>query len=614
MSAPRPRRRQSGFALLFVLVVVVLGVTYAVLNQLNAAPSFTPQRRDHNARVLNQAKQALIGYVAMKAGQSGEDDPGRLPCPEAAGDYGDPAREGIAGPNCLTAVGRLPWRTLGLDRLTDAHGEPLWYVVSPGWHKPDSTTNTVINSNTIGQLTVDGLANDAVALIIAPGAPLISSAPGCAGVTQARSLSSINVVNYLDCDNATPSDASFTTNGPAGSFNDQVLRITARDVIPAIEAAIAARIEREIVPAMRSVYATGWGSAVTPSDPFYPYAAPFADPASGASFKGSASSCALLSPHACQGLLPAVYINDPAGTGVCATATGSACDPNFVRWTGGSIQVREVTFNGIGTLSLGSSMLSGALGWNVVTTSCSVVTIDGGTPRAHTALSCDARVPGIPGVATSNIRYRIQGTALNVGMAFRTFDTTGYTMASGPSATMDDGSGTADITFDVRMNLPADAGIVVSPPLSLCGFSVFSSLPSAYSDLLCRRVTVTIPITIFGDAPIVNARHATLGWFARNEWYRVLYYATARGVTPARGAATPNCIQSDNECLQLDAQVDKRALLLLAGRSLQGTIGHTRTALDDFLESQQNRDTGRRFETRRFSSDYNDRAMVVQVD
>lgn len=74
--------------------------------------------------------------------------------------------EGVAAASCsLPAVGRLPWRTLSLDKLTDAAGEPLWYVVSPGWAKPNNTAHTVINSNTPRQLTVDGVASDSVALI-----------------------------------------------------------------------------------------------------------------------------------------------------------------------------------------------------------------------------------------------------------------------------------------------------------------------------------------------------------------------------------------------------------------------------------------------------------------
>src|SRR3970282_502627 len=97
----------------------------------------TAPDRDHNARVLQQAKTALIGHVGLRAGDATtpEDNPGRLPCPEAPGSahnfgggvYTESDDGGAAGNCTLPAVGRLPWRTLGLDKLTDSAGEPLWY-------------------------------------------------------------------------------------------------------------------------------------------------------------------------------------------------------------------------------------------------------------------------------------------------------------------------------------------------------------------------------------------------------------------------------------------------------------------------------------------------------
>jgi hypothetical protein len=609
-------KKQAGFGLMVMLIVIVLAGTYVIVSKLSAANTHTAARKEHNARVLQQAKQALIGYVVMKAGQTGENDPGTFPCPEAPAYYSNPAQEGEAAGSCATpAVGRLPWRTLGIDKLTDAWGEPLWYVVSPGWHKPSPGGWAVVNSNSRGQLTVDGLANSAVALIIAPGAPLASTAAGCAGITQSRNAASANVVNYLDCDNSTPADSSFTTTGPAGSFNDQVLRITARQVIPSLETAIAPRIQREIVPALRTVYATNaWGNQVNADHPWYPYAAPFTDPAMGSSYKGASNICAAgISPYACQGLLPAVFVGEPAGAGVCAVASGSACDPNFVRWTSGNIEVTEVTVDGV-VYTLGT-IVSGVLSWSLQNNNCTVATVNGGTPREHTELRCMARVPGLSGYASNNVRYRVRGTAINVGMAFRQFDTTGFTIQTAPTATVNS-AGTASMTFEGRINVPAGSGNLIGSilgGLSQCGLNVLGVLTGLLTDLQCREIAVTVPISFFGDAPLVNAKHPDIGWFARNEWYRVMYYATARDVTPARpSGAEPKCNAGDDECLDLDAtNPQKNALLLLAGRSLNGTVGHTRT-LTDLLDLAENRDTGRRFETRPLGATYNDRIWVVQ--
>ena len=242
----RTRRLQRGAALLVLLAVLVLGASWFMVSRTSAlsAGIFTASNRNHNALVLSQAKQALIGYVAMNAAQSGEKNPGRFPCPEGAALVGTSA-EGISAPyvgppnapTCAT-VGRLPWRTLGLDKLVDSSAEPLWYVVSPAWQLVTSATTLTINSNTIGQLNVDAQPNAAVALIIAPGAAMnVLASAGCTARNQARSAPSptIDARDYIECFNTGTS--TFTTTGPTTSFNDQVVRITVADVMPAIEAA-----------------------------------------------------------------------------------------------------------------------------------------------------------------------------------------------------------------------------------------------------------------------------------------------------------------------------------------------------------------------------------------
>jgi len=128
------RRRQRGVALLVMVTIIALGASWLFVTALsNASASRNALGREDNGRVLAEAKHALAGWMIRQAIEAGENNPGRLPCPEAAGYIGT-ANEGIAAGNCsLPAIGRLPWRTLGLPKLRDASGEPLWYVVSPGW-------------------------------------------------------------------------------------------------------------------------------------------------------------------------------------------------------------------------------------------------------------------------------------------------------------------------------------------------------------------------------------------------------------------------------------------------------------------------------------------------
>ena len=326
---PINAKRERGVALLALLAVIMLGASWFLVKQLNAeSGSRSAVNQSRNAEVLNRAKLALIGYVAMQAANSGEDKPGALPCPEAGGYFDNPSQEGQAASSCtLPKVGRFPWRTIGTEKLVDNAGEPLWYVVSPGWAYTSGSTN--INSNTLGQLTVDGTANAAAALIIAPGPAF--SVPACGAVpakVQQRPI--VNPLdgnpfpdlrNYLECENATAPtpDVTFVTSGPSGSFNDQVMRVTVADVMPGIEAAVAKRIERDIVPSLKTAYANAqWGSGISATNPLFPYPAPFGDPGTS-NFHGAAVTVG----GAPQGLLPFFQTQNcnPATDPRCTTAT-----------------------------------------------------------------------------------------------------------------------------------------------------------------------------------------------------------------------------------------------------------------------------------------------------
>src|SRR5882762_8318438 len=109
--------RQRGVALMALLAVAMLAVSWIIVSRLNAASSAsTAARRMSNAEALNQAKQALIGYVAKEVLDLSENIPGRLPCPESPSDAGT-GNEGRAGSTCdppsLVNMndGRLPWVT-----------------------------------------------------------------------------------------------------------------------------------------------------------------------------------------------------------------------------------------------------------------------------------------------------------------------------------------------------------------------------------------------------------------------------------------------------------------------------------------------------------------------
>jgi hypothetical protein len=207
----------------------------------------------------------------------------------------------------------------------------------------NSTSTLLINSNTLGDITVDG--QQTVALIVAPGAVMnVQASAGCAARNQTRSAPSpaMDARDYIECfDSAT---LQFVTTASSASFNDQVVRITVADIMPAIEAAIANRIEREIVPLLKDAYlAPNWGLSGT--DRIYPFAAPFADP-STSSFTGATATT--------RGLLPLAHSETFPGSGVaCSGAADPRCNPTLVSWSNAS---PNISYTGSGvTLTSGCS-------------------------------------------------------------------------------------------------------------------------------------------------------------------------------------------------------------------------------------------------------------------
>ncbi len=539
------RRAQRGMALLALLAVAVMVFAYMLTSRLNAASQFVGIDREDNAKALAQAKRALIGWMALHA--AGTDaNPGRLPCPEAPGDYGT-ANEGRAAGNCtLPAVGRLPWRTLGLEKLADADGEPLWYVVSPGWALSNSTSpplQTLINPDSQGQLSFE--ATTPVALIVAPGPALIAQAgTGCTAWTQSRPVSGPpDLRNYLECENATsPANATFVASRAGQTFNDQVLPVMAADVIPALEAAIAERMQREIAPAIKAAAYTSTQYAGLPSGiPLYPYPVPFSNPTtsnyhrSGASYPNSSNP---------QGLLPVNQING-ACTAPPPCSTLAISHPSTIRST---------------------------LAGYVISYSCST---------SATEVLCQGQYHEHDPDPTQNVRVEMAVTFSDVAMGFRALDANPVSQTLAEAR--DNGSSSAWLTpspsiVQIRMN---DGSSTIpdgsTPPKGSVTIRFRATLPNidvngwgTYADFRMR-----INRTVFDDHAVVNKTDPTLGWFARNEWYRNVYYATALYHTadalPSLGCSTNSgASPSNSRCIRFNetGTYNIRALLVLAGLSL----------------------------------------------
>ena len=269
----RTPARQSGAALLIMLALISVVIVYAVVSGLNrSAASLAQARAQKTATALAQAKEALIAYAVTYGDDASHTKrvPGFLPCPDTGSDP-----EGEAASSCgsfvVSVMGRLPWKTLGLDALKDGSGECLWYAVS-GTYKSNpngmtnnnagagsATSNNMMNWDTNGQFRVldansnvmAGSTEDerAVAVIFAPGKVLpgqdrtpVSGTPVCGGNPN-------DPTAYLEAANGTnnstltapsspssPSDPSdFVAGTESDSFNDRLIYITRAEIWNAIK-------------------------------------------------------------------------------------------------------------------------------------------------------------------------------------------------------------------------------------------------------------------------------------------------------------------------------------------------------------------------------------------
>ena len=255
-----PSGRQHGAALLALVLALALGSGIVTIEWLEAAA-----RSSHAARrteaALAAAREALIGYAVSYPDQhAGRYGPGYLPCPDRTGN-GSPNTPCAAG-----ALGRLPWRRLGLHDPRDGSGERLWYALARRF-RANGYKHRPLNRETAAELAVDGRSGVA-AVILAPGPAL---------PFQDRVGGRFDPAQFLEGGNETPQDGVYvSTGGPSGSppdrFNDRVAAIT-RDELMAAAAGRALAAVRAILEEYRDA---PWNTGALP------WLAPWAGPAPGA--------------------------------------------------------------------------------------------------------------------------------------------------------------------------------------------------------------------------------------------------------------------------------------------------------------------------------------------
>jgi hypothetical protein len=230
----------------------------------------------HTADVIASTKAALIGY-AVRAGRTTcsvpntflnahicnpelAERPGDLPCPDT--NQPGSANAGVAAATCSAgAVGRVPWKTLGIPEPRDSAGETLWYVLSGNFRRRAAyglQPSADINSDTRGTITVRAadnsvLTTEAVAVIIAPGASHGAvqnrSTVGSVlcGVLNIALRPDTCVSNYLESATFNAVTRAVTAvvmpNTSNTTINDVVVYIDTSELIPAVEQRVAGEVK-----------------------------------------------------------------------------------------------------------------------------------------------------------------------------------------------------------------------------------------------------------------------------------------------------------------------------------------------------------------------------------
>lgn len=256
--------------MLVMLVIMIVGAATVLVSSLGSS-AITIERDKTTASALAQAREALIGYAI-----SDSNHPGSLPCPDVDDDGKLTMNVDYVGSSCVSLIGRLPWKTLGLSELRDGTIEHLWYAVS----KPFAAIGTPhINSDTQGTLTISGTssASNVIAIVFAPGAAINSTHRSPSATAACPSLKdspdvaqSWCATNYLEGSNtalstwATP-NLAYQSADTSSTFNDRMIFITHQNLMPLIEK----RIAREVRSCLDG-YALSHSST-------YPWAAPVDD-------------------------------------------------------------------------------------------------------------------------------------------------------------------------------------------------------------------------------------------------------------------------------------------------------------------------------------------------
>ncbi|KAA3651763.1 MAG: hypothetical protein DWQ11_13240 [Proteobacteria bacterium] len=241
------RTRQHGLILPALLVLLLIGGMAAMLGGNTLAEQVIARRQQATMAELARARAALIAYAQSYPFSHPGQTVGYLPCPDTDSASGDGNAAGVCGSAGNFAVGRLPYRTLGMSPLRDGDGECLWYAVAgPFKNNPKGPS---MDWDTPGQFEITDTARPlnpaahadqrAAAVVFSPGRPLSNQARTASGPHRCggNANAALALQAYLESAATAPTSSqpvSLPRGRPASaSNNDALIWLSADDIFDA---------------------------------------------------------------------------------------------------------------------------------------------------------------------------------------------------------------------------------------------------------------------------------------------------------------------------------------------------------------------------------------------
>jgi hypothetical protein len=228
------KQKQKGAALL-VLFLVIFTVTSTVflagLN--NNAPNL---RRESNIREeMALAKEALMSYALhypdIYPGDAA--GPGRFPCTDSSNNGSEDVACVVSGARLPESIDIESGSPFQINNTYSGNDRQFWYFISPAFDNSASIVNTTVT----GGYTLDGQADDIVAVIISPGEQLS---------WQDRISGSTSNTNYLEAGNQSGGNFINSYATDPENFNDHVLGITKTELMSLSVLRVAEQLKVEL--------------------------------------------------------------------------------------------------------------------------------------------------------------------------------------------------------------------------------------------------------------------------------------------------------------------------------------------------------------------------------